>query len=252
MVVVTGGASGIGESIAISLGREGAVPIVADRDEVGAERVAKLVRDAGGRAEAVRVELTSESEITALVDAARSVSGRIDGIVNNAGVNDQVDLEKGQDEFVASLAKNLVHVYSLVHKSVGDLRASKGFIVNIASKVAMTGQGNTSGYAASKGGVLALTREWAVALVADGVRVNAVVPAEVKTALYDRWIQSQDNPEKALADIEALIPLGNRLTSPEEIADMVLFLASPRSSHTTGQIVFVDGGYTHLDRRLGA
>ena len=250
VVVVTGGASGIGESIALSLGQEGAIPVVADRDEVGAERVAKAVRDAGGRAEAFRVELTSESEINALVEFARGVSGSIDGIINNAGVNDQVNLDKGQDEFIASLSKNLVQVYTLVHHSVESLRKSKGFIINIASKVAMTGQGNTSGYAAAKGGVLALTREWAVALAGDGVRVNTVVPAEVKTAMYDRWIESQDNPEKALADIEALIPLGNRLTSPEEIADTVLFLASPRASHTTGQIVFVDGGYTHLDRRL--
>ena len=250
VVIVTGGASGIGEATVLALAEEGAIPVVADRDAKGAERVSRAIHDVGGKAMPCAVELTNESDITALVENVVKKFGRIDGVVNNAGVNDQVDLSRGPEEFLASIHKNLVHVYSLVHYAVDELRKSKGCVVNVASKVAMTGQGNTSGYAAAKGGVLGLTREWAVALAGDGIRVNTVVPAEVKTALYDRWIESQEDPKAALADVQALIPLGNRLTTPEEIADAIVFLASPRSSHTTGQIVFVDGGYTHLDRRL--
>jgi L-fucose dehydrogenase len=114
----------------------------------------------------------------------------------------------------------------------------------------MTGQGGTSGYAAAKGGVLALTREWAVELLPVGIRVNAVVPAEVMTPLYRQWLAGFPDPERALAEITARIPLDHRMTTPEEIAATVLFLLSPRSAHTTGQHVVVDGGYTHLDRAV--
>jgi L-fucose dehydrogenase len=127
---------------------------------------------------------------------------------------------------------------------------SRGAIVNISSKTAVTGQGNTSGYVASKAAQLGLTREWAAALLGDGVRVNAVLPAEVMTPLYARWIESFDDPEAKLDEITSRIPLGRRMTTDREIADTVLFLLSPRASHTTGQWVFPDGGYTHLDRLL--
>jgi len=133
---------------------------------------------------------------------------------------------------------------------VPHLKASKGSIVNVSSKTAITGQGDTSGYCASKGAQLSLTREWAAALLNDGVRVNAVIPAEVMTPLYERWINSFDNAAEKLAAITAKIPLGQRMTTSEEIARMCVFLLSDVSAHTTGQWVFVDGGYTHLDRAL--
>jgi L-fucose dehydrogenase len=138
----------------------------------------------------------------------------------------------------------------MAHYCVPHLKASRGSIVNISSKTAITGQGNTSGYCAAKGAQLALTREWAAALRDDGVRVNAVIPAEVMTPLYARWINSFAHPEEKLAAITAKIPLGQRMTTAEEIAAMVVFLLSAQSSHTTGQWMFVDGGYTHLDRAL--
>jgi len=128
---------------------------------------------------------------------------------------------------------------------------SKGAIVNIGSKTAETGQGNTSAYAASNGGRNALTREWAVELLPHGIRVNAVIVAECFTPLYETWINTFPNPDEKLKSISEKIPLGKRMTTKEEIADMVLFLLSERSSHTTGQLIYVDGGYVHLDRALG-
>ena len=105
---------------------------------------------------------------------------------HNAGVNDSIEPDAGRDAFVASLERNLIHYYVMAHYSVPHLKATRGAIVNVSSKTAVTGQGNTSGYCASKGAQLALTREWAVALRDDGVRVNAVIPAEVMTPLYRR------------------------------------------------------------------
>jgi len=165
-------------------------------------------------------------------------------------VNDGVGLDAGRDAFVASLQRNLVHYYSMAHHCLGQLQANRGAIVNVSSKTALTGQGHTSGYTASKGAQLALTREWAASLLESGVRVNAVIPAEVMTPLYQRWIDTFADPAAKLADITRKIPLGQRMTTPQEIARTVVFLLSDASSHTTGQWVFVDGGYTHLDRAL--
>jgi L-fucose dehydrogenase len=146
--------------------------------------------------------------------------------------------------------KNVVHYYLMAHHALPYLKKSKGPIVNIGSKTAETGQGGTSGYAASNGGRNALTREWAVELLQYDIRVNAVIVAECYTPLYDKWIKTFDNSEEKLKSITEKIPLGKRMTSAQEIADMVVFLLSDRSSHTTGQLIHVDGGYVHLDRAL--
>jgi L-fucose dehydrogenase len=146
--------------------------------------------------------------------------------------------------------RNLGHYYYLAHYALASLKKSKGSILNISSKTAITGQGNTSGYVAAKGAQLALTREWAVELLPYRIRVNALVPAEVYTPMYASWIQSFPDPEQKLAEISQRVPLENRMTTAEEIAAMALFLLSEKASHITGQHIFVDGGYTHLDRAL--
>jgi len=177
--------------------------------------------------------------------------GRIDGLVNNAGVNDSINLEHGSYEgFMSSLLKNVVHYYLLAHHALPEMIKSKGAIVNIGSKVAETGQGGTSAYAAANGARNALTREWAVELLKYEIRVNAVIVSESYTPLYEKWIKTLPDPEATLKKITDRIPLGHRMTTTEEIANMVAFLLSARSSHTTGQLIHVDGGYVHLDRSV--
>jgi len=247
IIIVTGGAKGIGAGITKALAAEGAIPVVVGRDANDNDAIIKEV----GAGFGITAELTHPEACENAVKATKEKFGRIDGLVNNAGVNDGVGLEKGNYEsFIASLHKNLVHYYLMAHHALPELIKSKGSIVNIGSKVAETGQGNTSAYAASNGGRNALTREWAVELLKYGIRVNALIVAECYTPLYEKWIKTLPNPEEKLRSITDKIPLGKRMTTAEEIADMVIFLLSERSSHTTGQLIHVDGGYTHLDRSL--
>ena len=249
VVIVTGGGAGIGGAITLQLAREGAIPVVLARSPLAADFEQQLY-ELQPRARFFQLELADVASCKAAVEATLAEFGSLHGLVNNAGVNDNVGLDAGPDAFVASLQRNLIHYYTLAHYCVDALKASRGAIVNISSKTAVTGQGGTSGYCASKGAQLSLTREWAAALASDGVRVNAVVPAEVMTPLYRSWISSFDNPDAKLADITRRIPLGQRMTRAEEIADTVVFLLSDRASHITGQWLSVDGGYTHLDRAL--
>jgi L-fucose dehydrogenase len=245
VIIVSGGARGIGAGIVKALLAEGAIPAIIGRNDQD------TLSPIQGTVSHIVAELTDPAQCESAVKSVIEKYGRIDGVVNNAGVNDGVGLEKGSyEQFIASLHKNLVHYYLLVHHALPELKKSKGAIVNISSKVAETGQGNTSAYAAANGGRNALTREWAVELLPYGIRVNAVIVAECWTPLYENWLKTVANPDEKLKSITSKIPLEQRMTTAEEIANMVVFLLSDRSSHTTGQLIHVDGGYTHLDRAI--
>lgn len=251
VVIVTGGAKGIGEAIVRLLAKEGAIPVIVGRNETDNLKLANDITDNGGQVFQLSAELTNPADSEKAIGLVLEKYGRIDGLVNNAGVNDGVGLESGNYErFVESLHKNVVHYYLMAHHALPALKKSKGAIVNIGSKVADTGQGGTSAYAASNGGRNALTREWAVELLPYGIRVNSVIVAECYTPLYQTWINSIPNSEEKLTEIKAKIPFENRMTTAEEIANTTVFLLSGVSSHTTGQLVYVDGGYVHLDRSV--
>ena len=252
VAIVTGGSKGIGEGIVRALLAEGAKIANVNRStEEGLALQAEYEAN-GQECLFIQGDLTDIEACRRAVESTIEKFGRVDIVVNNAGVNDGVGLDAGPDEFAKSLQRNLIHYYAIVHFALDELKKSQGSIINIGSKVCVTGQGKTSGYAASKGAINGLTREWAVDLADDGVRVNAVLPAETWTPLYEKIINSMPDPAASKREIEDLIPLGRRFTTCQEMADMVVFLASPRSSHTTGQILFVDGGYTHFDRKFTA
>ncbi|GAA4293899.1 SDR family oxidoreductase [Aestuariibaculum suncheonense] len=252
VVVVTGAAGvkgSIGETIVQRLADEGAIPVVVCRNDRG-YAYEKELQERGIDSIFVKTDLTDPVQIEAAVKTIAEKYGRIDALINNVGVNDGAGLDASIDDFMWSLKLNLVSFFAMTKYCLPYIKASKGNILNIGSKVGMTGQGGTSGYAASKGGVLGLTREWAVDLIKEGIRVNAIIIAESWTPAYDTWIKTLENGEEKLQSIVKKIPLEHRMTTPEEIADTCLFTISDRSSHTTGQFIFVDGGYVHLDRSL--
>ena len=249
VALVSGGASGIGEATVRLLVAEGARVAIVDRNAERGEALARELNTIGSaKVLFVRADLTEEADCARAVSDTVAAFGRLDVLVNNAGVNDSIGLEQAPEKFMASLRLNLFHVFALTHFAAAHLKTARGAVINVSSKVSVTGQGTTSGYAAAKGGVNALTREWAVAFAPHGVRVNCVVPAECATPQYENWFTTLPDPAATRAAIERLIPLGQRLTTAAEMAAAIVFLASPRSAHTTGQLLFVDGGYTHLDR----
>ncbi|MEJ7644152.1 MAG: SDR family oxidoreductase [Chryseolinea sp.] len=251
VIVVTGGAKGIGEGIVNILAEEGAIPVIVGRSKADNEKVVNEIRGGGKNAFQIVAELTDPNECARAVESILKEFNSVHGLVNNAGVNDGVGLEKGDyQSFMSSLHKNVVHYYLMAHHLLPQLKKTKGAIVNIGSKTAETGQGGTSAYAAANGARNALTREWAVELLNYGIRVNAIIVAECWTPLYEKWIETLPDPTAKRAQIEAKIPLGQRMTTAEEIANATAFLLSERSSHTTGQLIHIDGGYVHLDRSL--
>lgn len=250
-IVVTGGAKGIGEGIVRTLASEGAVPVIVDRDEPAGRRLKEELSDASYTCGLVVGDLCEAGACPRMVAEVVESMGAIDGLVNNAGINDKVGLRTGTvAEFSASLERNLHHVFEMTQLALPYLEEARGAVVNISSKVALTGQGGTSGYAASKGGILSLTREWAIDLLEAGVRVNAVLPGDVMTPLYRQWLDTFPDPEEKLESIVSRIPLEQRMTDVDEIAAMVVFLLSSKAGHITGQHLVVAGGYVHLDRAI--
>jgi L-fucose dehydrogenase len=251
VVLVTGGANGIGAAVVRLAAAEGAIPVIVDRDVEAAQILESGLRRDGRQSWIIGVDLSCLDNCAKAVSETVRMCGRLDALVNNAGGNDRVGLEHGSPaEYVASLERNLLHCYNMANLALPVLKQSRGCIVNIGSKTAITGQTGTSGYVSAKGAIHALTREWAAELLPYGIRVNAVVPAEVMTEGYQRWLNTFAHPQEKLKMIVDRIPLGKRMTAPEEIAAMVVFLISAKAGHITGQHIFVDGGYVHLDRAL--
>lgn len=249
--MITGGSSGIGEAICRMLAVEGAIPVIIDRNQDQGRALAEEFQGMGLDSIFVLAELADPEECQTAVTTTLKKYRHLHGLVNNAGTNDRVGLETGNPQrFLNSLGDNLHHYYYMAHYCLHALKTSRGSMVNISSKTAITGQGGTSSYAAAKGAQLAMTRDWAVELLKYKIRVNAVVPSEVMTPMYQSWLASFEDPDSKLKEITDRIPLGKRMTTVREIASMTVYLLSEQASHITGQFMFVDGGYVHLDRAL--
>jgi len=252
-VVVVSGAAGIkgsiGETIVQHLVAEGAIPVLVDRNARGFA-YAEAIQDKGIDATFIQTDLSDYKQIEAAVKVIEEKYGKVDALINNVGVNDGAGFNASMDDFMYSLKLNMVSFFAMTKYCLPMIIKAKGTILNIGSKVSLTGQGGTSGYAAAKGGVLGLTREWAVDLIKEGIRCNAIIIAESWTPAYENWIKTLENGEEKLTSIVKKIPLENRMTTPAEIADQCLFTISEKSSHTTGQFITVDGGYVNLDRSL--
>src|ERR1700751_3389109 len=208
VVLVTGGAKGIGQAISKACAQEGAIPIAVDRDATACQHLQNELQAEGCQAQVICADLSSAKGCQHSVEETVSKFGQINALVNNAGINDKVGLEHGApEEFLCSLRRNLLHYFNMTHYALPYLKPSRGSIVNISSKTALTGQGGTSGYVASKGAILGLTREWAAELLPYAIRVNAVIPAEVMTSLYQQWLKTFPDPEQKLNSVVTKIPL---------------------------------------------
>ncbi len=246
--IVTGGGSGLGSGICRALASEGAIPVILDRNPLK-DQYSREIHVIQPKTHFIRVSLNSEEECRGAVEETVSRFGIIDGLVNCAGANDDhTGLEDEPARFRQALENNLVHYFVMAHYCLPELKKSRGVILNISSSSAPTGPGNPSACPAFKGAQLSLTREWAATFLEDGIRVNAIVPAELRPALNDRRGQAYSDPQAKPGPTTPNIPRGRRMTTVREIADTAVFVLSPRSSQTTGQLLVVGRGYTHQDQ----
>ncbi|CAM3098687.1 SDR family oxidoreductase [Paenibacillus lupini] len=246
IVIVTGGGSGIGETSARLFAAEGAFVVIADWNEEDGQRVAASLNAEFSsmipRSIAVQTDVSQERSVAALMERTRQMFGRLDVLFNNAAVIHLKPIEEiSESDFDRLLAVNLKGVYFMIKHAIPLLRLSKGSIVNMASLGGLVGQRNNPIYAASKGGLIALTKSLALDFAPDGVRVNCVCPAGVSTPLLEAWTREQADPAAAAKSLSDMHPLGRPATS-EEVAQSVLYLASEQAAFVTGVALPVEGG----------
>lgn len=241
VAIVTGGAKGIGAGIARSFLEEGASVVIADLDSAGAEA---LIGELGQRISFVETDVTDSSRVQKLVDSTVAAHGRLDIVVNNAGYHISKPVEHtSEEEWDFLIDTNLKSTFLCSKYAIPHLRTTKGCIINVSSMVGLVGQRNAGAYAASKGGQIAMTKNMALDLAADGVRVNAICPGWVATPLVEDWFSQQPDPAAARQYIYSVHPLG-RISSISELGRAAVFLASGDASFITGTAMEIDGGVT--------
>ena len=242
--VITGGGSGIGQATALCFAAEGAKVVVADINPGAASETSRLIEKNGAAALAVTVDVTQAASVQKMLHKAVEIFGRIDVLVNNAGLGFAATVEETDEaDWDRLMAVNLKGVF-LGCKYVVPImrRQGGGVIVNTASVLALVGVQDRAAYCASKGGVAALTRAVALDHVRDGIRVNCVAPGSVETPYWTDIFAKSNDVAALRKNLEQRHPM-ERLARPEEIAKAILFLASDESSFCTGSTLVVDGGW---------
>jgi len=241
-VLVTGGGSGIGQQVCYAAAREGARVAVGDLDQAQAEKTAAAIRAEGGEAHGFALDVTDAASATAFVQAAEATLGRLDVLVNSAGIREIVSvLDLSLEEWSRVLAVNLTGTFLASQAFARRLVAlgQGGRIVNLASTLGISASPNRAAYVASKHGVVGITKEMALELGDRGIRVNAVAPGVVRTPMTERYFQDPVQSQ-VIRDIHAV----GRWAEPAEVAHAILFLAEERNGFITGAILTVDGGWT--------
>ncbi len=245
VVIITGAGTGIGKAAALLFASEGAKVVIADINRESGEKVTEQIVSSGGKALFVETDITRAKDVQRLVELTRKNFGYLHILYNNAGVNyfgsvtatDEVDWDWVMNTNVKSVFLMSKFAIPLIKSSGG------GVIINTASAAALVGLRNLAVYTASKGAVLALTRNIALDYARDGIRCIALCPGVTATEMTEKVIHSDPDPVAARARFDRVIPRGS-IASPEEIARVALFLASDDSSYITGAAIPVDGGYT--------
>ena len=244
VAVVTGAGAGIGLGCARILGGAGASVAVWDIDEASANSAAEALRSVGVAAKPFIADVSQASAVESTMAAIVRDFGRIDILVNNAGTHDGKGIEEGDEaDWDRIINTNLKSVYLVSKAALPSLKAARGSIVNMGSMVGLVGQGKSGAYSASKGGIIALTKNMALDLAPYGIRVNCICPGWVSTPLVNAWFAMQPDEAEARAYVDSIHPLG-RIASPDEIGQAALFLASDLASFVTGVALEVDGGVT--------
>jgi|SRR3989338_685118 len=236
IALVTGASRGIGKAIAIELARNGAdVAVNYNRNEKEALEVVEDIKKLGCKSIAIKADVGSFDDAAAMFEAVKKEFGRIDILVNNAGIiMDKTLQNMGKEEWASVLKTNLTSVYNVTKNAVPLLNRN-GRIINISSIVALDGNFGQSNYAASKAGIIGFTKSLAKELGKHGITVNAVAPGLIDTDII------RDIPPERKKELDRMVPLG-RIGTPKDIANVVVFLASPKAGYITGEAIRVDGG----------